>query len=76
MSQLSPQDEEHNLLVGEIVDGLTAAAATLEVTAQKADALSQRGYLAAHGTREWATDKAIEIRSEAERVKLLLKMIG
>lgn len=76
MSQLSPQDDEHNKLVGDIVDGLTVAAATLEVTAQKASALSQRGYLAAYATREWATDKAIEIRTEAERVKLLLKMIG
>lgn len=76
MSYLSEQDEEHNKLVGDVVDGLTVAAATLEVTAQKAELLSQRGYLAAHATREWATDKAIEIRSEAERVKLLLKMIG
>lgn len=58
---------EQRLRVGNLIDALTSAAATLELAAKFANELAPLGMTT--GTRDWCDDTAINIRVEAEHVK-------
>lgn len=58
-------------MIGDVIDALTSAAATLELAAKRADELTKAGEESVKTTQEWCDDTAVEIRTEAERVRRL-----